>query len=237
MQTVRGVERRAKYLLIALRFRHPDRAPRHVGKPAHARRPTRPPRRTIIGTCVWIRGRCCASTIRGASAACIGRESDPLEHPLLAKLAPEPLSDGFDAEYLYRATRKRAVAIKQFIMNSQMVVGVGNIYASESLFRARISPRRARAAHHPRAGRGALLRPSRTCSPKPSRSAARRLRDYVNADGIPGYFRQQLFVYERVEAALPRLQDARKAIRAGPAIDLLVRWPASATGAAPRVGR
>src|SRR5208282_4563729 len=57
-------------------------------------------------------------------------ESDPHRHPLLAKLAPEPLSDEFDAEYLYRATRKRAVAIKQFIMNSQVVVGVGNIYAS-----------------------------------------------------------------------------------------------------------
>src|ERR1700730_10929456 len=70
-------------------------------------------------------------------------DSDPLEHKLLAKLAPEPFSDSFDAAYLYRATRRRAVAIKQFIMNSQVVVGVGNIYASEALFRARISPRRA----------------------------------------------------------------------------------------------
>ena len=70
-------------------------------------------------------------------------EADPALHPLLVKLAPEPLSDAFDGEYLYRATRKRSVAIKQLIMNSQLVVGVGNIYASEALFRAQVSPRRA----------------------------------------------------------------------------------------------
>src|SRR5580704_16483045 len=70
-------------------------------------------------------------------------ESDPALHPLLAKLAPEPLSREFDGEYLHRATRKRSVAIKHLIMNSQVVVGVGNIYASEALFRARVSPRRA----------------------------------------------------------------------------------------------
>jgi formamidopyrimidine-DNA glycosylase len=57
-------------------------------------------------------------------------ESDPELHPLLKQLAPEPLTDLFHAEYLYRTTRKRSVAIKQFIMNSQLVVGVGNIYAS-----------------------------------------------------------------------------------------------------------
>src|SRR5258708_16442978 len=70
-------------------------------------------------------------------------ETDPALHPLLVKLAPEPLSGAFDGEYLHRATRKRSVAIKQFIMNSQVVVGVGNIYASEALFRAHVSPRRA----------------------------------------------------------------------------------------------
>ena len=98
---------------------------------------------TIIGILFSTRGRYCASTTRAASAASIGRKGDPQAHPLLAKLAPEPLSDEFDGEYLYRATRKRAGAVKQLIMNSQVVVGVGNIYASEALFRARIAPRRA----------------------------------------------------------------------------------------------
>src|ERR1700689_4591 len=69
--------------------------------------------------------------------------ADPLRHPLLKNLAPEPLGDAFDAEYVFRATRKRRVAIKQLIMNSYLVVGVGNIYASEALFRARLRPTRA----------------------------------------------------------------------------------------------
>ncbi len=68
--------------------------------------------------------------------------SDPDEHPLLAHLAPEPLDDAFNADYLWKITRKRKVAIKQLLMNSTLVVGVGNIYASEALFRARIRPRR-----------------------------------------------------------------------------------------------
>src|SRR4029079_17943425 len=68
--------------------------------------------------------------------------TDPARHPLLKNLAPEPLEPAFDGEYLWKITRRRAVAIKQLIMNSQLVVGVGNIYASEALFRARIRPRR-----------------------------------------------------------------------------------------------
>jgi len=68
--------------------------------------------------------------------------ADPATHPLLKGLAPEPLEDGFDGEYLWKITRRRKVAIKQLIMNARLVVGVGNIYASEALFRARIRPRR-----------------------------------------------------------------------------------------------
>jgi formamidopyrimidine-DNA glycosylase len=123
-------------------------------------------------------------------------ESDPLEHKLLAKLAPEPLSDAFDADYLFRATRRRAVAIKQFIMNSQVVVGVGNIYASEALFRARIAPRRA--AHRiTRAQSAALSQAIKDVLAEAIEIGGTTLRDYVNADGIAGYFRQKLFVYER----------------------------------------
>jgi formamidopyrimidine-DNA glycosylase len=68
---------------------------------------------------------------------------DPLQHPLLRSLAPEPLSKEFNGAYLARAAAGRSVAIKQLIMNGQLVVGVGNIYASEALFRAGINPRRA----------------------------------------------------------------------------------------------
>jgi formamidopyrimidine-DNA glycosylase len=123
-------------------------------------------------------------------------ESDPLEHKLLAKLAPEPLAAEFDADHVFRATRKRKVAIKLLIMNSQAVVGVGNIYASEALFRAGISPRRA--AHRvTRTQAAALTKAIKEVLAEAIEIGGTTLRDYVNADGIPGYFRQKLFVYER----------------------------------------
>ena len=68
---------------------------------------------------------------------------DPLEHPLLAGLGPEPLEAGFDGDFLFTASRSRRVAVKQWIMNAAVVAGVGNIYANEALFRARIRPDRA----------------------------------------------------------------------------------------------
>ena len=127
-------------------------------------------------------------------------DADPQLHPLLAKLAPEPLDDAFDGAYLYRATRNRKVAIKQLIMNSQQVVGVGNIYASEALFRAGISPRRA--AHRiTRAQAEALARSIKAVLAAAIKIGGTTLRDYVNPDGAPGYFRQKLFVYERAGAA------------------------------------
>jgi formamidopyrimidine-DNA glycosylase len=126
-------------------------------------------------------------------------ETDPALHPLLAKLAPEPLGREFDGEYLFRATRKRTVAIKQFIMNSQVVVGVGNIYASEALFRARISPRRA-ARRLTRKEASALAQAIKDVLGEAIKIGGTTLRDYVNAEGIPGYFSQKLFVYERADA-------------------------------------
>ena len=115
-------------------------------------------------------------------------DADPLHHRLLKSLAPEPLSAAFDAAYLARAAARRSVAIKQLIMNSQVVVGVGNIDASEALFHAGIRPRRA-------AGR--LRREEFTALVAAIRSGGTTLRDYVNPEGMPGYFRQKLFVYER----------------------------------------
>ena len=127
-------------------------------------------------------------------------ETAPTLHPLLAKLAPEPLSDAFDGEYLFRATRKRSVAIKQLIMNSQLVVGVGNIYASEALFRAHVSPRRA-ARRLTRREAAALAQSIKDVLGEAIKIGGTTLRDYVNADGAPGYFRQKLFVYERAGEA------------------------------------
>ena len=121
---------------------------------------------------------------------------DPREHPLLARLAPEPLDPEFNGEYLWRVTRRRRVAIKQLLMNSRLVVGVGNIYASEALFRARVRPRRA-ARGLSRAEVRRLARAIRAVLQLAIRVGGTTLRDYVGADGNPGYFRQRLYVYER----------------------------------------
>lgn len=121
---------------------------------------------------------------------------DPLLHPLLRSLAPEPLSDEFDGEYLAQSARGRSVAIKQLVMNSQIVVGVGNIYASEALFRAGIRPRRA-AGRLKRAEFDALAKSIKQVLREAIREGGTTLRDYVNPEGMPGYFRQKLYVYER----------------------------------------
>ncbi len=122
--------------------------------------------------------------------------AQPETHPLLAELGPEPLSDEFNGVYLWQSARRRRVAIKQHIMNSHVVVGVGNIYASEALFRAGINPKRA-------AGRISRQRMQKLCDAiKAVLSEAievggTTLRDYRGGDGKPGYFRQRLNVYER----------------------------------------
>jgi formamidopyrimidine-DNA glycosylase len=121
---------------------------------------------------------------------------NPAEHPLLAGLGPEPLEPGFDADYLHRESRGRRVAVKQFLMDQRVVVGVGNIYASEALFRAGIHPRRASG----RIGTGRyarLVAAVQAVLGEAIRQGGTTLRDYVSAEGTPGYFRQQLYVYER----------------------------------------
>lgn len=126
--------------------------------------------------------------------------TDPHEHALLKKLAPEPLSAAFDAEYLYKATRKRAVAIKQLLMNSQIVVGVGNIYASEALFHAGIAPRRS-AGRITKAEAARLVAAVKKVLAHAIKIGGTTLRDYVDPEGSPGYFSQKLFVYERAGSA------------------------------------
>jgi formamidopyrimidine-DNA glycosylase len=194
-QTVRGIERRAKYILV--RF-DAGTLILHLGMSGSLRLVKRDaPLKAhdhwdIRVDSGWI--------LRFHDPRRFGSlhwtDADPLQHPLLVKLAPEPLSDAFDGEYLFRATRKRSVAVKQFIMNSQVVVGVGNIYASEALFRARVSPRRA-ARRLTRAEATALARAIKEVLSEAIKIGGTTLRDYVNADGAPGYFRQKLFVYER----------------------------------------
>jgi len=142
-------------------------------------------------------------------------QSGPAErHPLLASLGVEPLEAGFDGELLYRETRGRKVAIKQLIMNAAVVVGVGNIYASESLFRARIHPR-TRAGRLSRARCSLLAGEIRATLEAALAAGGSTLRDFSGADGAPGYFQQSYFVYDREGAACRLCGTPVRALRMG----------------------
>ena len=194
-QMVERVERRAKYLLLrceagtvlihlgmsgSLRLVAADvPAEKHdhidiVFENGQALR-LRDPRR--FGAVLWLTG-------------------DPMEHKLLATLGPEPLSDEFDADYLYQHSRKRKVAVKQFIMDSHTVVGVGNIYASEALFRAGIRPQLA-AGRLSRRRCELLVESIKSVLGQAIAEGGTTLRDFVDGEGRPGYFKQQLQVYGR----------------------------------------
>lgn len=121
---------------------------------------------------------------------------DPRLHPLLRNLGPEPLGEDFNAAYLRTACRSRQGAIKQTIMDSSVVVGVGNIYASEALFMAGIRP--TRPAGKISAERLAkLVEAIQTVLANSIRQGGTTLRDFLHQDGSAGYFRQQLRVYGR----------------------------------------
>ena len=121
---------------------------------------------------------------------------DASQHWLLDKLGPEPLSEEFSADYIWTRSRGRKVAVKQFIMNANIVVGVGNIYASESLFLAGIHPRRA--AGRIALGRYELLTATiKDVLDQAIRAGGTTLRDFYGGDGQAGYFQQKLEVYGR----------------------------------------
>lgn len=121
---------------------------------------------------------------------------DPHRHELLRALGPEPLGDAFDGGYLYAKSRGRKAAVKTFIMDGRIVVGVGNIYASESLWLAGIHPARA-AGRIGRHRYDRLAAATREVLEHAIGAGGTTLRDYSQSDGSPGYFRVKLNVYER----------------------------------------
>ncbi len=123
-------------------------------------------------------------------------KDDPLCHPLLVQLGPEPLTDEFDGNLLFSKSRQRKIAVKNFIMNGHIVVGVGNIYASEALFMAGVRP--TRAANKVTRKEYALLAENiKRVLARSIKQGGTTLRDFTQADGQAGYFKQQLQVYDR----------------------------------------
>ncbi|MBE9561391.1 MAG: bifunctional DNA-formamidopyrimidine glycosylase/DNA-(apurinic or apyrimidinic site) lyase, partial [Proteobacteria bacterium] len=123
-------------------------------------------------------------------------EAPILEHKLLANLGPEPLEKDFNGKYLYDRAKNRRVVVKNFIMDSHVVVGVGNIYANEALFTARIHPERVVSkitlAEYKRLAD--IIKKTLKVAIK---MGGTTLRDFTDSNGNPGYFKQALQVYGR----------------------------------------
>ncbi|HEX7953184.1 MAG TPA: bifunctional DNA-formamidopyrimidine glycosylase/DNA-(apurinic or apyrimidinic site) lyase [Burkholderiales bacterium] len=211
--TVRAVERRAKYLLIDCGV---GWIIVHLGMSGSLRMvpSSTPPGKHDHLDFVLASGMTARLTDPRRFGAVLWTCGDPLDHPLLAGLAPEPLADAFTANWLHSHTRGRSASIKSIVMDSHIVVGVGNIYASEALFRAGIHPGLA-------AGRVSLLRCEKLVNSIQATLAAAidaggsSLRNYVGAEGLPGYFQQTCFVYGRGGAPCRVCGAAIRALRQG----------------------
>ena len=216
-RAVVGIDRRSKYLLF--RMATPDRVDTlllHLGMTGslriHATTPARSPHDHVDlvfddGTTLRYRDPRRFGTILWAAG-------DAADHPLIANLGPEPFSSAFDTEALYRATRGRRVAIKLALMDNRLVVGVGNIYANEALFRAGIRPTRGAG----RLSRGRLARLAdaiRATLAEAIDKGGSTLRDYVDSAGEPGAFQLEYAVYGRAGEPCPRCGASVRTVRQG----------------------
>ncbi len=193
-QRIEAVERRAKYLLIQAEV---GTLIAHLGMSGSLRLvPAElPPAKHEHVDIVLESGMALRYTDPRRFGALLWSEA-PLSHVLLASLGPEPLDEAFDGERLYQLSRGRSMAVKPFIMDNTVVVGVGNIYASEALFAAGIDPRRAAGAIS-RARYLKLAEEIKRILAYAIERGGTTLRDFVGGDGKPGYFQQELFVYGR----------------------------------------
>ncbi|EKE81483.1 bifunctional DNA-formamidopyrimidine glycosylase/DNA-(apurinic or apyrimidinic site) lyase [Idiomarina xiamenensis] len=141
-------------------------------------------------------------------------DDDAEQHVLLKNLGPEPLTEAFNTDYLFQRSRGRQQAIKTFIMDNHVVVGVGNIYANESLFKAGIHPKRA-AGKVSRQRYQRLVPLIKETLAQAIQQGGTSLRDFTQVDGQPGYFAQQLAVYGRGGKLCMRCKTRLKEIRLG----------------------
>ncbi len=192
---VESLRRRAKYLLFGVQGGH---LLVHLGMSGSLRvlAADTPPQKHDHWDLLMRGGACLRYRDPRRFGALLWLEGDPFSHPLLRALGPEPLSEEFDGDRLYRLAQGRAAPVKSLLMDARAVVGVGNIYASEALFRAGIHPQRA-------AGRVALARyrqlaeAVREVLGSAIEQGGTTLRDFSSASGQPGYFAQRLQVYGR----------------------------------------
>lgn len=212
-QVIRAVRRRGKYLLLDT-----DRGTAivHLGMSGSLRivAADSPAGKHDHVDIRFDDGRCLRLTDPRRFGALLWTTEPAEQHELLADLGPEPLDDAFDGEHLFHRSRGRRVAVKNFIMDSHVVVGVGNIYANEALFLAGIHPNRAagRVSRERYARLAAAIKAVLTAS---IGMGGTTLRDFVGGDGKPGYFRQTLRVYDRAGAPCRTCGEPLRGVRIG----------------------
>ena len=212
-QTLHRIERRAKYLYF-----HFDSGTLiwHLGMSGSMRvnQITTTPETHDHIDLVFDNGRCLRFRDPRRFGLVAWTESPPDQHKLIRHLGPEPWDAAFTGEYLHKLSRKRKLAVKNFIMDGKTVVGVGNIYASESLYLAGINPQRS-------ASRISLSRYERLTTTiqnvldEAIAKGGTTLKDFVNSDGKPGYFRQELAVYDRAGEACHQCGQSIKQVVIG----------------------
>ncbi|HET7570401.1 MAG TPA: bifunctional DNA-formamidopyrimidine glycosylase/DNA-(apurinic or apyrimidinic site) lyase [Gammaproteobacteria bacterium] len=210
---VGNADRRGKYLLIRVT---PGTLIVHLGMSGSLRvlPAATPPGPHDHVDVVLDNGRCLRLRDPRRFGAMLFTRDDPLAHPLLKYLGPEPLSDAFDGAYLYKVSRDRRVAIKNLLMNSRIVAGVGNIYANEALFAACIHPLRA-AGRIGRARCDELAKSVKVVLTAAIAAGGTTLRDFTRDDGSPGYFRIELQVYDHAGEPCPRCGTPIKRVVSG----------------------
>lgn len=198
-QKISSVERRAKYLLLKTKI---GTLIMHLGMSGSLRilATNEPAEKHDHFEIQFEDGNCLRLRDPRRFGAVLWTKDDPQEHKLLINLGPEPLDKTFNAELLFEKSRKRKTTIKQFIMDAKIVVGVGNIYASESLFLAGIHPKRLAGKitkQHAKDLTAAIKKILRQAI----KQGGTTLKDFKSSDGKPGYFQQKLKVYDRKNEA------------------------------------
>ena len=210
---IKSVRRRAKYLLLDT---DAGSIVLHLGMSGclTVQRSKKPLRKHDHLDIVLDDGYCLRLNDPRRFGACVWQAVGAAELKVFTQLGPEPLSDAFDGEWLYKMSRSKTVAVKNFIMTNSTVVGVGNIYANEALFKSGIDPRRS-------AGRVSRVRYiDLAASIKEVLASAieqggTTLRDFLGADGKPGYFSIKLKVYGKAGQPCPNCGTPIRSVNVG----------------------
>jgi formamidopyrimidine-DNA glycosylase len=212
-QTINKLSRRGKYMIFQCDNGH---MLLHLGMSGRVRilLKNKPPLKHDHVDIYFANGKILRFTDPRRFGALLWTTENPLQHPLLTHLGPEPLTREFDGDYLFMRAKSRKLPVKSFIMDSKIVVGVGNIYAAEALYRARIHPEQA-AGTISAEKYSELAAAIKSILQHAIKKGGTTLKDFSKSDGSPGYFSIELQVYGRAGKPCAQCQTELELIRIG----------------------